>query len=176
MAAEDPRVSLRISELESEIDNLFELQHQVEFVKRLRLDLLSGQQCVKDFFICLKENETSWPDVCSSFNFKMINSVECCACKDLTTYETTELFLEIPVPPDNSKLNEYVEEVFNIGELQGIHCEACHRFGQKEKRSKLFMGSESEFIIVILRRGIETLNGFKLIKHSTSPTDNVFIR
>ena len=106
----------------------------------------------------------------------MINSVECCACNNLTIYETTELYLEIEVPPDNSKLNEYVEEVFNIGELEGIYCEACHSFAQKEKRSKLAMGSESEFIIVILRRGIETLDGFELIKHSSSPTDNVFIR
>ena len=173
---ENTRVSLRISELESEIDNLTELQQQVKFVQNLRLDLLSGQQCVKDFFICLKENEISWPDVASIFNFKIINSVECCACNHLTTYETTELFIEIPVPPDNSRLNDFVEEVLNISELHGMYCEACQSFAQKEKRSKLALGCESEFIIVILLRGIETLDGFQLVKNCTSPTDNVFVR
>ena len=176
VTTEDTRVSLRISELESEIDNPTELQHQVEFVQCLRLDLLSGQQCVKDFFICLKENEISWPDVLSIFNFKIINSVECCACNHLTTYETIELFIEIPVPPDNSRLNEFVEEVLNISELQGMYCEACQSFAQKEKRTKLALGCESEFMIVILQRGIETLDGFKLVKNCTSPTDNVFVR
>ena len=73
-------------------------------------------------------------------------------------------------------MNQYVEEFFNISELVGVYCEACQKILQKEKRSKLSSGSETEFIIVILRRGIETLDGFELVKNSTNPTDDVFIR
>ena len=176
VATEDTRIALRLSELESEIEDQIELQHQVEVVNKLRLDLYSGQQCVKDFFVCLVENTLSWPEVCSSFYFKVTHSTECCACNHLITSETTQLYVEIEVPPDNTNLNEYVEEFFNISELQAMHCEACQNLVQKAKRSKLTLGSESEFIIVILNRGIETLDGFELVKNCTSPTNDVFIR
>ena len=71
VATEDTRIALRLSELESEYEDQIELQHQVELVNKLRLDLYSGQQCVKDFFVCLGENTLSWPEVCSSFFFKV---------------------------------------------------------------------------------------------------------
>ena len=92
------------------------------------------------------------------------------------TYETTQLYIEIPVPPDNSNLNEYVEEYFNISDLVGLRCDACQHFVQKERKSKLTLGCEAEFIIVILDRGIQTLDGFELVKDITHPTNNVFIR
>ena len=142
----------------------------------MRLDFYSGQQCVKDFFLCLSEKTLSWPDVCSSFNFKITHSNECLACNHLHTYETTELCIEIPVPPDNSNLNEYVEEYFNISNLVGLRCEACQQFVQKEQKSQLTDECEAEFIIVILDRGILTMDGYKLIKNITNPANNVFIR
>ena len=98
VSTENTRVALRLSELESEISDPIELQHQLELVERLCLDLYSGQQCVKDFFLCLCENAVSWPDVCSIFNFSVTYSTLCCACDNLNTHETIQLYIEIPVP------------------------------------------------------------------------------
>ena len=152
------------------------MRHQVEVVEKLRLDLLSGQQCVKDFFICLQENTLSWPDVSSILNFNVTESTECCACNSFTSSETTQLYVEIEVPPDNSHLNNSVEEIFNISELFAMNCENCKKLVQKEKRLQLTTASESEFITVILRRTVETLDGYELNKHRIISTDDVFIR
>ena len=176
VATEDTRIALRISELESNINDQNELHHQIEAVEKLRLDLLSGQQCVKDFFICLQENMLSWPDVCSVFNFTVTQSTECCSCETLTTSDTTQLYIEIEVPPDNSHLNNSVEEMLNISELFAMNCENCKKLVQKEKRLQLTSASESEFITVILRRTVETLDGYELNKNRTICTDDVFIR
>ena len=176
VSTEDTRVLLKISELESEIDDAFELEHRIAVIQNQRLDLYSGQQCVRDFFVCLSQNILCWPDVCSSFNFTITHSTECCACNNVNTSETNQLNIEIPVPPDNSNLHEFVEEFFNIGELVAFKCESCKKFAQTERRSKLTNGSESEFIIVILQRVIETLDGFELVKNRTILTENVFIR
>ena len=111
-----------------------------------------------------------------NFNFSVTHLTLCCACDNLNTHETFQLYIEIPVPPDNSPLNEYVEEYFNISELGGVHCEACQKFVEKEKRSKLTDTNEAEFITVILRRAIETMDGYELDKNTTIPTDDVFIR
>ena len=176
VSTEETRVSLRISELEAEIENQIELEHQIHLINSLRLDLHSGQQCVKDFFLCLSENALSWPDVCLNFTFKITHWTECLACNHIHTYETTELNIEIPVPPENSNLNEYVEEFFNVSDLVGLRCDACQQFVQKEKKTLLTNGCETEFMIIILDRGIQTLDGYELIKNITHPTNNVFIR
>ena len=46
VATEDTRIAVRISELEAEIQNEAELEHQINVVRRLRYDLLHGQQCI----------------------------------------------------------------------------------------------------------------------------------
>ena len=67
VAAADTRIALRLSELEAQIENEAELEHQIELVRRLRYNLLEGQQCIRDLFMCLTENIVNWPDVCSNF-------------------------------------------------------------------------------------------------------------
>ena len=71
VTTEDTRIATRISELALEVDDPYELDQRTENVKSLRLNLLSGQQCVRDFFLCLNENFLSWPDVFLSFGFKI---------------------------------------------------------------------------------------------------------
>ena len=86
------------------------------------------------------------------------------------------MHIEIDVPPDNTHLNQYVEEFFNISELVGVRCDACKQFVQKEKRSRLTLGSETEFLLVLLTRGIKTVNGYQFVDNRIIPTQNVFIR
>ena len=176
VSTENTRIAIRLSELEAEVNDPYELQHRVEVVEGLRLDLQSGQQCVKDFFFCLEENILSWPDVGSVLNFEVNYSTKCCACNNVTTSKTAQLYIKIPVPPDNSDLNEYVEEFFNIKQLVGMHCEACKSFVQKEKWSELTEADEAEFVTVILQRTVENMDGYELVKDIANSTNDVFIR
>ena len=65
--AEDTRISTSLSEVGQQIVDR-ELLHRRAFkIENTRLNLRSGQQCVRDFFICLNENLVNWPDVFSFF-------------------------------------------------------------------------------------------------------------
>ena len=58
--AEDTRISTSLSEVGQQIVDR-ELLHRRAFkIENTRLNLRSGQQCVRDFFICLKENLVNW--------------------------------------------------------------------------------------------------------------------
>ena len=159
-----------------DITDQSQLEQRTRGIESLRLNLYTGQQCVRDFFLCLNENLLNWPDVFSTFGFKITHSTKCCSCNHINQSETTQMYLEIPVPPDNSNLNEYVEEFLNTGELVGLRCEnGCQSFVQAERRSTLTASAETEFLVVVLTRAVETLDGFKLVKNTTLPTNDVFI-
>ena len=88
VAAEDTRIATRLSELEEEYYDPLQLEHRIQDVENLRLNLISGQQCVQDFFLCLNENLLSWPDVFSNFGFNITHSTVCCSCKHVSQSET----------------------------------------------------------------------------------------
>ena len=67
--AEDVRIATRKSILTSEIEDKSELVRMLDNVDRTYLNLSTGQQCVRDFFICLKENMENWLDVYQMFDF-----------------------------------------------------------------------------------------------------------
>ena len=177
VTAEDTRIALRLSELATEIRDQAELEHRTEVVKQLRLNLLTGQQCVRDFFLCLQENAENWPDVCAPFYFKITHSTKCCSCSQVSKSETNQMYVELPVPPGNTALSESVQASFNASSLVGRFCDdGCHTFSQAKKYSKLTLAKETEFFIIILSRAVETFDGFKLIERRTVPTNDVLIR
>ena len=143
----------------------------------MRLNLLHGQQCVRDFFVCLQENVISWPDVCTPFTFSLTHSTQCCSCHYTHTTKTTQLYLEIDVPANNTCLSTYVSEYLHTSELVGKNCEdGCKKFVQAEKRSKITEINQTEFIIVILRRAVQVTGGYSLIDNQVIPTENLYIR
>ena len=177
VTAEDTRIATRLSELTAETDDQDQLASQSRAIENLRLNLKSGQQCVRDFFLCLEENLLNWPDVYSCFGFKLTHSTKCCSCSHGNQSQTTQMYVEVPVPQDNSNLNDKVEEHLNTSSLVGLHCEnVCEKFVQVEKSTKLTSVAETDFLIVILTRGVETVDGFQMIKNRTIPTNDVFIR
>ena len=177
VTAEDTRIATRISEVVEETHNPDELEHRIENIRNLRLNMLSGQQCVRDFFLCLTENVLNWPDVFSLFGFKITNSSECCNCNFISQSETTQIYLELRVPPDGSNLNDYVEEYFNSCSLVGKFCgNGCKTFAQSEKRSTLTRTADVEFLTVILTRAVETLDGFQLDNSKMISTNDLWIR
>ena len=52
VTSEDTRIATRLSELATEIDDPLQLELRTDDIQCLRLDLISGQQCVRDFFLC----------------------------------------------------------------------------------------------------------------------------
>ena len=150
---------------------------QTRAVESLRLNLISGQQCVRDFFLCLLENVLSWPDVCSPFTFNITHSTVCRSCNNVHQSETLQMYVEMPVPPENSSLNDYVEEYLNTSSLVGKFCEdGCQKLVQAEKSSRLTEAGETEFLNIILTRAVETLDGFKLVENKITVINDVIIR
>ena len=134
VTAEDTRIATRLSELTAESDDQDQLATQSRAIENLRLNLISGQQCVRDFFLCLEENLLNWPDVYSCFGFKLTHSTKCCSCSHGNQSQTTQMYVEIQVPHDNSNLNDKVEEYLNTSSLVGLYCENfCEKFVQVEK-------------------------------------------
>ena len=87
------------------------------------------------------------------------------------------MYIEMQVPPDNSNLNDFIEEYLNSSSQVGIFCEnGCGSIVHAEKRSTMTSIAETEFFIVILTRAMETLDGFHLNKNKITATNDVFIR
>ena len=177
VSTEDLRITIRLSELTTEITDQTQIEEQSRQIRKMRLDLSRGQQCVRDFFICLNQNLSSWPDVISSFTFKLKHSTECLQCKITNQYETDQTYFEIPVPPDNSELNEYIEEFLNEESLVGVDCEdGCAKFSQKIKRTMMTCTNQAGFLLVILTRGLDGVGGFQLVQNKTVSTNDIYIR
>ena len=153
------------------------LENQTRGVMNSRLNLSSGQQCIRDFFLCLDENVVSWPDVYSFFGFKITHATKCCFCHHVNQSETTQMYVELQVPSNDTNLNEAVEEFFNSSTLVGLLCEeGCQQFVQAEKSSTLTRACDAEFFIVILTRGVQTVEGFQLVENRVCATNDTFVR
>ena len=176
VAAEDVRVATRLSELSYQIINKDDLEEQSARIRNLHLDLSKGQQCVRDLFICLDLNLVNWPDVYSQFSFALTNS-KVCSCNLGNSYEVNQIYVEIPVPPNGSDLKIYVEKFFNEGSSLWGNCkEGCKIYSQKTERNQLHNSDEAKFLIIILTRGIQTLDGYELVDNKISSTEPVTIR
>ena len=177
ITAEDIRVATRLSEISYQIFDKQQIGGHSNQIESSRLDLRNGQQCVRDFFICLNENLLSWPDVYSQFSFRLTHSTLCSACKLRNESETNQLYLELSVPPDGSNLKIYLENFLNEGSTVGVYCqEGCNAFSEKVKRTTLTCSNEAKFLIIILTRGIETLDGYQLVNNQVRSTDVINIR
>ena len=166
-----------MSELSYLIFDKNRLEIQSKQINDLRLDLRRGQQCVRDFFLCLNANMINWPDVYSTLAFQLTYSTECSSCHHKNESDTMQLHFELPVPPNNSNLKDHVEDFLTKELNVGVYCEeGCDAFRQKIKRTAITNIEETKFITVILTRAIETLDGFQLVKNKIDATDDIEIR
>ena len=177
ITAEDIRVATRLSEISYQIFDKQQIGEHSNRIKSSRLDLRNGQQCVRDFFLCLNENVVHWPDVFSTFSFNITHSSECSTCKYKHQFQTNQLYVELPVPPNRSVLKNNVEEFFNERSEFGSYCEeGCKTLSVKSKWSSITSVEETKFLIVILTRGMETMDGYQLIKNEIKSTETLHIR
>ena len=95
VACEDTRIATRLSELEAEINDQFELERQTRVIQSFRLNMRTGQQCVRDFFVLINENLLNWPFVYTFLAFQVITSTTCLNCGLRSESETTQLYEEM---------------------------------------------------------------------------------
>ena len=83
----------------------------------------------------------------------------------------------MPVPPNHAVLRDYVEEYFNKRSKCLLFCDGdCEALTEKTKWVSITDSDEAKFLIVILTRGIETLEGYSLVKNKIKSTENIKIR
>ena len=153
--AEDMRIAQKKSELTDKIKDKKILKRMLENVEQTYLNLRTGQQCVRDFFICIKENMDNWIDVYKMFDFTTVNLSICMKCGHRSESEQSQIYLEMDVPPEGSNLNEHVEQALNDGTRVEYRCEdGCNTKFQADKRTVLKSNRDVQFIIVMLRRTI----------------------
>ena len=81
------------------------------------------------------------------------------------------------VPPDSCELSQSIDDYLNTSSLVDLRCESkCQRIVQKEKTSILTSNEETNFLLVILSRAVETVDGYRFNQNRTISTNDVFIR
>ena len=112
------RIQSEKNDLSRSIKDPRELRRRLRDKDNLKLNLGTGQQCVRDFFVCLRENRESWPDVYTFFNYNVKDTTRCTLCSNTSANDIREeIYTEINCPPDGSQLSVFIEEYFNEGEL-----------------------------------------------------------
>lgn len=174
---EDMRIARRKSEVTETITDKKQLQRMLENIDQLYLNMRTGQQCVRDFFICLHENMDNWIDVYQTFSFTTVNHTICMACGHRNSFEQHQIHLELDVPPEGSILSEYVEQALNDGTRVEYRCEdGCNIRSQAQKQTLLKSGKETQFIIVMLRRTILSEFGPQVVFNNVSSERDIDIR
>ena len=137
--------------------------------RRRQEDILTGQQCARDFFITLSENKESWLDLYNMFHHVTEQTLTCPNCKQDSSLRTSQLYHELPCPPDGAKLRNYVELAFNSVEMVEFLCQdGCNKKGMFKKKLNLVSKESSEFLVIVLTRVIsETLSNYNNKVHST---------
>ena len=178
VSTENKRISTELSELGQQIVDKNYLNRRANQINNIRLNLDSGYQCVRDFFICLNENVVAWPDVFSLFSFTLKYTTECSACIGYSEYETTQVFFEIDVPPNGAKLKDYVENHLNEEyNLQSVCEDHCKKVTEKIKRITLSAEDyEAKYVVIVLSRAVQTEIGNEFSKNEVDATEQINLR
>ena len=133
------------------------------------LDLRRGQQCVRDFFLALRENMYCWPEVFSLFCFQLTVETRCGnkRCNKInSSTNPPQLCIELEVPDPGTDLSYVVEQEldFTFKDVEGYHCETreggCGETGIAGHRTVISRTTDQHFIMVQLRRAISTPLGY----------------
>ena len=148
----------------------------MENVEDLRLNLISGEQCVRDFYVCINENSLSWPDVYSSLSFGISHSSRCTPCNDEFKSHTVQTYIELDVPADNSRLDTTIYEYLNNPSSCNQFCETCTAIVKKSYTKQLTRIEDSTFITVFLRRLVDSQDGLIINRNNVISTNGVSIK
>ena len=170
--AEDTRIASRKSEVMSEILDLREQERRLRQIDQVHLDLSGGQQCVRDFFLCLNENALNWTDVHEFLSFQTVDLTICNRCQNENRNEIRQIYLEMEVPPHGSNLAQQVEQYFNESNFVEYICGLCE-FQLAEKRLLLKSAVETNLITVLLRRSVRGENENEIVANEINAVDDL---
>ena len=170
--AEDTRIATRKSEVMSQIQDQQEQEKQLKQIDQVRLDLNTGQQCVRDFFLCLSENALNWADIHEFMSFETVDSTLCNRCQNENRIENKQTYLEMEVPPSGSNLGTQVEQYFNDSYFVEYSCDLC-QFQLAEKRMFLKSAVKTSFITVLLRRSVQGEAGNEIVVNKIIAVDDI---
>ena len=177
VTCEDKRIATPLSELQSEIFDQEELNRRSQGIKSMRLNLKSGQQCVRDFFVALKENLLSWPDVYNYFAFQMVNSTTCSNCGRKSQSEVIQIYEELDAPENHSTLKWSVEAFFNGSTVVDSFCaNGCKFKGKGIRRTTLKSTRDTRFLVLIFSKAVHVEHRATLVENEMDCTDTIDIR
>ena len=172
--AEETRIASRKSEVMSEIQDLQEQARQLRQVDQVHLDFRQGQQCVRDFFLCLHENAINWTDIHDFLSFNIVDSTMCNRCQHENIIEQRQIYLEMEVPPDGSHLGEQVEQYFSESCFVDYSCDLCG-FQLAEKRLFLKSAVQANLMTILLRRSIQGEDGNEIVVNKIKAAEDIKI-
>ena len=126
-----------------------------------RMNIVSGQQCARDFLIILSENPEFVADVFHCFKHTVMQITSCTKCGIENVHVQTHLYDEILCPEDNTLLSDELKKKYNESEtIENFNCEdGCNIRTSFKKNTKIVAGQSSEFLIIVLSRVIyDTFN------------------
>ena len=146
------------------------------------LGLRSGQQCVRDCLIVLTENQLAWPEVFSIFSFQIEEQTLCSNhnCGNISRGDphNPQLYVELDVPPSGSDLGDFVERELNQGyPVDNYHCqEGCGQRLTAEHKTTVHTIVDKHFLMIILRRVVDGVNGIEINQNRVKATGDVEIK
>ena len=143
---------------------------------QVHLDLREGQQCVRDFFLCLNENAANWIDLHDFLSFDVVDSTMCSQCHKENKTEQRHSYLEMEVPPDGSSLGQHVEEHFNESYFVDYYCEGCKFQSLAEKRLFLKATVETNYLVVLLWRSALGDDGNFIVTNKINAVKDIKIK
>ena len=161
------------------------LQNQINLSNQheRRQNILTGYQGARHFLNIISDLSDNWPDVYNFFLHTTRQSITCSTCQyESILDETAHLYHEMQVPPNGSKLTNFVQHsIENEVVLDGYICDNnCD--GSKIKKDKFISSFSSSHIIIVLSRTENTFDNnvsftedFTIIDHLNNPQTYEFL-
>ena len=103
-----------------------------------------------------------------------MSSTTCSRCRAISSSETTQIYEEVAVPPDDTTLSEIVENLFNGSSTVHTSCkDGCKVPGEAMKRTTLKSTQDSQFIILIFSGAVDSGQGYQLLSNNFVSTGNI---
>ena len=161
------------------------LQNQINLSSQHqeRQNILTGYQGARHFLNIISDLSDNWPDVYNFFLHTTRQSITCLSCQYESIFDATaHLYHEMQVPPNGSKLKNFVQHSFenktNVDDYRCINnCD-----GSKIKQDKFISSFSSSHIIIVLSQTENTFNNnvsftedFTIIDHLDTPLTYEFM-
>ena len=120
-------------------------------------DIRIGQQDAKEFFMCLDENYSMWPDVFNLLEIGTINETECSHCNNVSRQENcyeVSSFICLDCPQESTSLKSYFESKMNGYEFRDNWRDesGCNSITTGKHRRRINDIANANYLVFIVKR------------------------